>query len=499
MQQSDQRTPYSRSISPAEWWLACHPGELTPMIQLVIEGTGSIDPQRLADAVDIASAACPGARLIRDNLSWQDSGKTPEVRVVNGSGLDSDDVIQLAELNRILAGEGMATCEVVLVRGPVVAVAFRANHAVMDAKGVILWASDVFRALRGEPIAGAPDPISEADIIDGLPAAPEETTDQGIDLAKFNAPSALGQSGPAQSGMARQAGVVVRRRSLQGNYPGITARLATTMTEAIGLESAAFHIPVDLRRYQPMARSTGNVVGGITLTVNAGEDWEQGQERLLRALADGEDVRRSFPRKVLSFPAPMLSGAIGQLHQQVGAKDLYPWNAAISHAGRLDLAEFRAAEFTPSSACQVSRPSPVGAPELALLEVEGRTELTISWWDGPGVAERMDALLDRIEHAVAPPVSRPWDSTELPGVQRGDGCRPVPPAGRPHAGRDRDQRPRGRADLCRTGAPIRGRGHRVACPRRGAGNSRRRPCRSLRVRDGGNLGRAAGRGRLLAA
>lgn len=402
-----ESAPYSRPISPAEWWLACYPEELVSMIQLVVEGHGSIDPQQLVNAVEIASAACPGARLIRDNLSWQDSGKTPEVHVVNGPGLDGDDVIQLAELKAVLGGEGVTTCEVVLVRGPLTTVAFRACHAVMDAKGIMLWAADVFRALRGEPVLGAPDPMSEADILAGL-SVPPAATSLGIDLTKFALPSVLGRSGAP-----RQTSTVVRRRSLQGHHPGLTAKLATAMTEAVGLETGIFYIPVDLRRYRPEVRSTGNMVGTIMLKVQAGEGWEQAHERLLRALADGEDVRRSFSRELLAVPAARLSAAVSGLNQQVGDKDMYPWHAAVSHAGRIDLSEFRVQDFTPRSAYQLSHPSPLGAPELAVLEVEGRTELTLSWWDGPGVADRIDALLDRIERAVAPAADRPRDSTEL--------------------------------------------------------------------------------------
>ncbi|MFE0027727.1 hypothetical protein, partial [Amycolatopsis sp. NPDC059021] len=77
---------FRRAISPVEWWFLGHPGELTVTTQIVVEGTGTITAEGLREAVATASAACPGARLVREDRTWVDSGVPPARRVGGGRG-----------------------------------------------------------------------------------------------------------------------------------------------------------------------------------------------------------------------------------------------------------------------------------------------------------------------------------------------------------------------------------------------------------------------------
>jgi hypothetical protein len=45
---------------------------------------------------------------------------------------------------------------------------------------------------------------------------------------------------------------------------------------------------------------------------------------------------------------------------------------------------------------------PGAALSVVATEGDGRTDLTLSWWDGPGMAERVDALLDRLGAVLVP-------------------------------------------------------------------------------------------------
>ena len=49
-------------------------------INMVVEGAGELDVEALRRAVERASAACPGARLIAKSGRWVDSGRAPVVR-----------------------------------------------------------------------------------------------------------------------------------------------------------------------------------------------------------------------------------------------------------------------------------------------------------------------------------------------------------------------------------------------------------------------------------
>ncbi|MFD7667187.1 non-ribosomal peptide synthetase [Streptomyces sp. NPDC059788] len=398
---------FQRPISPIEWWFAGHPDAQSATIQFLVEGVGQLDPTELAAAVETASAACPGARLVREGQTWTDSGVPAAVRVVQAPGTDPADVLRLPELQTPLAGPQAPTCEVVLVQGPVTTVSFRADHAVMDARGLLTWALEVFRALRGEAPVGAPDPLSGADVLAGLSGVEE------LSLPAYNRTPVLGPLDTAD-----RARSVSGRRSVQGTHPGLVAKLATAVVAAAGPETGAFFVPVDLRHLKPEARTTANMSHGVHLEVKAGEGWEEVHERLLRAIADGEPTRKAPPADLLTRTLAELNDAVTALDDKTRREGLFPTNAVLAHAGRVSLADLHTPRFTAHTAYVLSRPIPAGAPDVSVLEVDGRTEMTLSWWDAPETAGRIDALLDRLAEELSPAEHRQW-----PG---NDTARPLP-------------------------------------------------------------------------
>ncbi|WP_020500172.1 non-ribosomal peptide synthetase [Sciscionella marina] len=391
---------FHRPVSPIEWWFLGHPDDLSTSTQILVEGTGWICRAQLTAAVEVASAACPGARLVRDGQTWVDSGIAPPVQVLDGRELAPAEIPLLPELQSTLAGPEVPSCAVVLIQGPVTTVAFRANHAVMDARGIVLWALDVFRALRGEGPLGAPDPVSEWDIFAELPASEE------LVIPGYTRTPVLGDCGPTD-----RTRTVAARRSVQGTHPGIVAKLATASVVAGGLDTGRFYVPVDLRYQRPDARTTANVASGFPIEVSAGEPWEQVHERLLGALADGEATRKAPPDELRTLPITQLNEAINTI-DKTAREQGFPSHAVLSHTGRVDLDELRAPGFTAHTAYELARPSPGGAPELIVVEVPGRTEITVSWWDAPETTARIEALLDRIEEALSPPGQQPCGGVE---------------------------------------------------------------------------------------
>ena len=141
---------YSRPISHDEWWRLARLSGIVAEVQLCVEGDGSIDPAALAAAVDVASRACPWARLIRQGRQWVDSGQAPPVRLVATAdfGLHGQSPL----LRRPLACQGRPNSEVLLVQGTPTTVIFRAHP--MDGHGAMFWQRQVFlgpaRRGRGE-------------------------------------------------------------------------------------------------------------------------------------------------------------------------------------------------------------------------------------------------------------------------------------------------------------------------------------------------------------
>ncbi|MEU9006093.1 non-ribosomal peptide synthetase [Streptomyces sp. NPDC048551] len=389
---------YRRPVSPTECWFLVYPPSVPGVIQVFVEGGGTIDRAALTAAVHTAADACPGSRLTRRGMEWVDSGRAPEVRTGLGAGLDRTTFADEPALHVPLMGDGGPTCEVLLLEGEPATVVFRAFHGAMDGKGVLLWAGEVFRALRGEAPLGAPSELTETDLLDkvGVPAFDGPKPD-------LNWPSCLGTR-PALGG-----GFLWRRRTVDGNHPALVAKIATVITEATGLDTGRFMVPVDLRRHLPDVRTTGNLVHNPLLEVTAGQPWQDAHERLLRTLAAGGDLAARAEPALTSVPLDVLAQQINALDAYSAKIDRYAALATVSHMGRLDLAEFAAPGFHPTTVYALPNSGPVGPPEVDLCEVDGRTEITLGWYDGPGVAERAEALLDRIEEALSPRAHRQWE------------------------------------------------------------------------------------------
>lgn len=180
---------FTRPISATErLYLATAPLAEPFAIQLVVEGAGDIDVDALRRAVELASHACPGARLVRRGENWVDSGLTPHLYIVEHGGVDFTALDANPILTRPLGVTAHATTEVVLVTSDPTTVVFRAFHGVMDAKGLGTWAADVFRVLRGEEPLGAPDTTADHTLVDriGAPGTPTRL------LPTYRSPSAPG-------------------------------------------------------------------------------------------------------------------------------------------------------------------------------------------------------------------------------------------------------------------------------------------------------------------
>jgi amino acid adenylation domain-containing protein len=392
-------TGFRRPIAPSEWFFLGHPDELAATVQVVVEGAGALDDEELREAVAVASSACPGSRLVPDGRTWADSGVAPRVHVVDGRSLGAGGVLALPELQAPLAGPGKPRCEVVLVEGDPVSVAFRADHAVMDAKGVLTWALDVFRVLRGELPLGAADPVSDRDVFADLPGTEELVT------PGYTQPPVLDRCEPTD-----HTRIVSGRRSIQGSHPAMVAKLATLLTAEDA--PSVFYIPVDLRHHRPGVCSTANFSSGFYLRVEAGEDAGSVHERLLRELADGAAVRKAPPTGLLDMPLTQVAEAMTTIDRRSRERDLYPSDAVLAHIGRVELDRLHTPAFTARSIYVAARPCPGGAPELNVIEAGGRTEITLSWWDGAETAGRIETLLDRIAEGISPAADRHWAAND---------------------------------------------------------------------------------------
>ncbi len=393
-------THYSRPVSPMEAWFLVYPDPVPGVMHLSVRGTGVLTRAELADAVERAAVSCPGTRLTRTGMTWTDSLVAPEVRELPQGSLD--DLSDAPELHRPLMGDGGPTCEVLVAPRPGgTHLVFRAFHGALDGKGLMFWAEEVFRALRGEPPVGAPDAVSEAQLLErldaeGVPSSP------GVQ-ADLEWPSALG---PRAAGTS--PGFFWRRRTVDGSHPGAVARTALAIARARGVRTGRFMVPVDLRRYAPELRSTGNLTHNPLYEVDADAGWEDAHERMLTLLAEGHDLAARADTVMTSVPLDVLRARIADLDAYSAAQNKHAALATLSNMGKIASTALNTAAFRATEVFALPNSGPAGPPEVNLLEFDGRTEITIGWYDGPGTAQRAEALLDAIEEELSPAHRRQW-------------------------------------------------------------------------------------------
>ncbi|MGA8117578.1 MAG: amino acid adenylation domain-containing protein [Actinocatenispora sp.] len=387
---------FRRPVSPVEWWLVGHPPAATPIIQLVVEGAGRIGPDALAAAVATAGAACPGTRLVRRGHTWVDSGRPVPVRTVPAG---SAELLELPALHGTLSGRRRPPCEVLLVDGAASTVVFRTSHEVMDGSGLLLWVGEVFRALRGETPVDAADPTSEGDVLADIP------TDAARSTPELRHPALLGARDRAATPRFRW-----HRRTVDGYHPALVARTAQVVTAWSGADDGRFSVPVDLRRHVPGVRSTANLSQSVPLDVPAGQSWVDIQERLLEMLAERRELETRTDPAFLKVPPPLLRFLNGRADAKAAGTDRYPATAALSHLGRLDIADFHTGSFEATAVYPLSTLPLCGPAEFNMLECGGHTEITLAWHDGdPAAARRAEELLDRLVEALSPRERRDWD------------------------------------------------------------------------------------------
>ncbi|MGW4377977.1 non-ribosomal peptide synthetase [Streptomyces albidoflavus] len=402
-------TLYTRPVSPMEAWFLVYPDSVPGVMHLFVRGTGVITRPQLADAVARVAVSCPGTRLTRAGMTWQDSGVAPVVRELPPGGLDP--AADAPDLHRPLMGDGGPTCEVLLAPhggtpSPGAApagthVVFRAFHGALDGKGLLFWAEEVFRALRGEPLLGAPDAVSEAQLLERLDAR-GVTSSPGIE-ADLSWPSALG----TRTG-GGDRGFFWRRRTVDGSHPGAVAKVALAVARARGVATGRFMVPVDLRRHAPELRSTGNLTHNPLFEVDADAGWEDAHQRMLTLLAERHDLAARADSVMTRVPLDVLRRQIAELDGYSAARNVYAAQAIISSMGRIDAGALSTDAFRATEVFVLPNSGPVGPPEIDLLEFDGRTEITIGWHDEPGIAERAEALLDAIEEELSPAHRRQW-------------------------------------------------------------------------------------------
>ena len=362
---------FQRTITANErLYMACE--SLCPpmVVNMVIEGRGTLDLAALQRAVEAASVACPGARLVAKSGRWVDTGRTPPVRSAKVESV----------LRERMDHEKGPTCEVVVEGESLV---FRAFHGVMDGKGTLLWMEDVFRALRGESPLGAPSEKTDQVLVEELGAG--KARKFGFDCT------------PPFPGMeASSYDYFFTRRTVSGSYPALVARVASVLCEQ---RSLRFMIPVDIRHHAPEPANTGNLSMPIFLDAQQGEPWEELQERILTLIAERAELTRNDIAGLLPGFGLKAMVRMAASVQRAKGKSLL-CSAILSNVGRVDLRRFSTPDFQATTLYTTPAFSPLTPLAIAAVDLGSHVELTVSCAEGPEMHDELEDLLDAVEDAL---------------------------------------------------------------------------------------------------
>ncbi|HPS59013.1 MAG TPA: hypothetical protein PK514_12985, partial [Spirochaetota bacterium] len=336
---------YKRSLSFNErFFLATD--RITPPFcnQMIYEGEGTFDESKWRLALEIASKANPGSRVtLKGALSfsrWIDSGETPRLRLVDGadwSGTGDDGAPFLQEYLNPFKGP---TCEVVLIKGDTPRAAFRTHHAVMDGRGTIHWAEDIFRVLRGEEPLGSDSTLTDYELAMSLNKEGRFPPPQ-----EFIAPTGIAEGD--------KGGVTWRRIKLDGRYRKLLPQLSVLVAQEARRHNKGkvrLTIPVDLRQRKPGLSSTGNLTNTIYIgipeeataeTVSKDIDWQ------IENLYDCRMYQRE--RFMNHVPISIMTRELKKIIKQKHAAGLYHNSGIISNLGKLDMKKFSGGGFMAAS------------------------------------------------------------------------------------------------------------------------------------------------------
>lgn len=350
-------------------WLAADRIQAPFVNQLVLEGVGVPGPAALRIAVEQAAAVHPGCTLrlrgLLRGLRWTTDGPAPVLRVEDAPTWTGTGPEGAPFLARPLSPTHGPVVEVVLVRGanPDEATGhrllFRSHHAALDGRGTWLFATDVFRALRGEPLVGS----------ESGPWIDTDYARMATDEIREEPPADRGA--PTGAPDTAAFGTTWARVRVPGSFRGLLPKALVALWQAAREQTTdplRFAVPVDLRRYRPDRRTTANLTGIFHVDLGTVGSASQAHARVrgrLNAGLNGHHAAQMVlgAERVRGLPLWLLSWAGRRAAQQCLQTGRFPVSATVSNLGRQDLSRVSAPGFRSTRAFWI----PPGAPSMPLF------------------------------------------------------------------------------------------------------------------------------------
>ncbi|WP_156725748.1 hypothetical protein [Streptomyces apocyni] len=374
--------PYTRRVSPVERGYLNAAATGTPqLIQMVVEGEGTLDADALRRAARAATLANPGLAVRRRGALWRAEEKAPAV-----VELPADTALDAPFLHRDLSVVTGPVCELGLIRGKSTTLIIRASHIVTDGHGLRQWIADLFRALRGDDLVGCPDTVDVGHFraVAGAVSPPPRAT-------RFTGLPAIIGRGPAS-----ERPLWLRRR-IPAAPSGVTARAAAALSRHLATDTGRLIVPVDLRRHDTAVRSTANLTSQLVIDLRRDDSWKRVHATLVRALLAKAEVAALDRDFLRDNP---FANNLSEARELDG--DRFPCTAIISDHGEVDPRTCSTPAFRATSFATLPMLVPYAEMFLSACRFGDTTELTLSCRDRPGARETADSLLTDIAEALRP-------------------------------------------------------------------------------------------------
>lgn len=361
------------------------------MNQGVFEGKGILDVEKWKAAVEAASEANPGSRLVLRGVlgscRWVDSGVTPPVIEIENSNWSGNGWENAPFLKKPLDLKKGPTCEVLLIQGGTPRVIIRTHHAVMDGGGSFTWVFDIMRALRGEPCIGSRSTMTDLELAKSFESG-------------YRTPyptEHIPPTGPVDSNepgfIWRRITIMGRPHDLLGQIAVIVAREAWKYSDGI----VRFAIPADMRQHQPGLLSTANLTFAIYIEVKKDSTPEQISRDIERQLKEkregmltkGDDLVRYIPIWLLARAGQMIINKRKK-------KGIYSISGALSNVGRIPLKLIRGGGFEATAFYPIPPLSDYVPFFLLITGSEERVEMILSLPNSLATNGRMDSILNSL-------------------------------------------------------------------------------------------------------
>ena len=370
-----------RRITPTEWLYLCMEPELPPFaIQLKIEMAQLPSTGDLAHALAAAASANPAARMQARGRWWWDDGGVPHITRVDAAPFS----LQHPALRRRLPLDAGPPLEVLRWDG--LGLVLRCAHALMDAAGLLAFAQEVFRALRGEPLLGSRADIDDWSVVSASPHRRAMPTFR----ADWPAPAGTPSGAP-------EPGFVHELRQVRGRVDSPTARIAAALARTQARGACRLMIPVDLRLADVTRRTTANLSNPLILTFDAAWDSNACWREVLGALGRHEHYGVARGSAALPWlPARMTGRMLGALQGWQMRRGRHFFTALSSNLARTPLASFAYAGAMPASVGFLPFDTPGAGLNLLSLQHDQALELAASCPATSGGQGRLSQLLDAV-------------------------------------------------------------------------------------------------------